>query len=177
MHALPAGVADLESINTPVASAMNTCIEQPDPAPSARRLAPDGEGSSVERLCDLAADRAGLIRGVAPALKACAGYGPALDCCVVYYRLGKGEEGRLDEHRDIVVAELERWQFRLLATGAAERVLGEDPAYCLLVDASNDDVTDLRAATVRADQWWARGWPEPETLDGPAGCWRGEEAQ
>ena len=121
------------------------------------------------------ADRAGLIRDVAPALKACAGSDPALDCCVVYYRLGKGQEDLLDVHRDVVVAELESWQFRLLATGAAERVLGEDPVYCLLVDASNDDVTDLRAAMVGADAWWTRGWPRPERLNGPAGCWRGKE--
>ena len=127
----------------------------------------------VERLCGLAADRAGLIRGVAPALKACAGHDPALGCCVVYYRLGKGEDDLLDAHRDVVVAELERWQFRLLATGAAERALGEDPAYCLLVDASNDDVTDLRAAMVKADAWWTRGWPRPERLSEPAGCRRG----
>ena len=177
MHAFPAAVADLWSINPRVASAMSTRIEQLDPAPPAERLDSEGGDRQIERLCDLAAVRTGLIRGVAPALKACAGYDPGLDCCVVYYRLGKGEEDRLDEHRDVVVAELERWQFRLLATGPAERALGEDPAYSLLVDASNDDVTDLRAAMVRADQWWARGWPEPETLDGPAGCWRGEEAE
>ena len=78
---------------------------------------------------------------------------------------------------DIVVAELERWRFRLMATGPAEQVSGEDPAYCLLVDASNDDVTDLWAAAVRADRHRARGWPGPRTLDGPAGCWRGEEAE
>ena len=90
-------------------------------------------------------------------MKACAGYDPAPDCCVAYDRLGKGEEDRLDDHRDVVVAEQERWGFRLTATGPAERVLGEDPAYCLLVDASNDDVTDLRAAVVRAADWWARG--------------------
>ena len=128
----------------------------------------------LERLCDLAADRAGLIRGVAPALRACAGFDPALDCCVVYYRLGKREEDRLDAHRDVVVAELERWEFRLMATGSAEQVLGEDPAYCLLVDASDDDVTDLRAAMVRADAWWTRGWPRPKSLNGPAGCRRGK---
>ena len=156
---------------------MNTRIEQPDPAPPAERLDSEVDDRQIERLCDLAAVRAGLIRGVAPALKACAGYDPALDCCVVYYRLGKGEEGRLDEHRDVVVAELERWQFRLLATGAAERVLGEDPAYCLLIDASNDDVTDLRAAAVRVENHWADDWPGPETLNGPAGCWRGEKGE
>ena len=154
---------------------MNINNTQPEPATLPRLHACVGDDRQIERLCDLAADRAGLIRGVAPALKACAGYDPALDCCVVYYCLGKGEEGRLDEHRDVVVAELERWGFRLMATGAAERVLGEDPAYCLLIDASNDDVTDLRAAVVRVENWVARGWPEPETLNGPAGCWRGED--
>ena len=133
------------------------------------------ENRRLERLCGLAADRAGLIRGVAPALRACGGYDPALDCCVVYYRLGKGEQNMMDAHRDVVVAELERWQFRLLATGAAERVLGEDPAYCLVVDASNDDVADLRAAMVKADAWWTRGWPRPERLNGPTGCRRGRE--
>ena len=130
---------------------------------------------AIEHLCDLAADRAALIRGVAPALRACAGYDPALGCCVVYYRLGKGEGGLVSDHRDVMVAELERWCFRLLATGPAADVPGEDPAYCLLVDAGNDDVTDLRAAMVKADRYWTGGWPAPETLTGPAGCWRGAE--
>ena len=146
---------------------MNSRTTQPP------RVDAEDDGGDIERLCDLAA-RAGLIRGVAPALRACAGYDPALDCCVVYFRLVEDEEGRPDDHRDVVAAELERWQFCLLATGAAEPVRGEDPAYCLLVDASNDDVTDLRAAIVRADGWWSRGWPRSQALTGPVGCRRSE---
>ena len=152
---------------------MNARTAKPNRIIPSRPADAVGRDRRVERLCDLAANRAGLIRGVAPALRACAGFDPALDCCVVYYRLGKGEEDLLDAHRDVVVAELERWEFRLLATGAAAGVLDEDPAYCLLVDAANDDVADLRAAMVKADDWWTRGWPRPKTLNGPAGAWRG----
>ena len=152
-------------------------VRTPRLTSGARRRIPgrDAECRRTERLCDLAASSAALIRGVAPSLRACAGYDPALECCVLYYRLGKGEDELLDVHRDIVVGELERWEFRLLATGPAADVSGEDPAYCLLVDASNDDVIDLRAAMVRADRHWADGFPPPTALTGPAGCWRGEE--
>ena len=85
------------------------------------RRAPETEKpADIERLGDLAAGRAGLIRGVA-------------------------------------VAEFDRRDFRLLASGPAEPIPGEDPAYRLLVGATWDDVPDLRAATVRIDRAWPAG--------------------
>ena len=98
-HAVPAAVADLGGIAARPEFAMTTCTDRPEAALPAAPVRPEDHDRRVERLCDLAADRAGLIRGVAPALKACAGYDRVLDCCAVYYRLGKGEEDRLDEHR------------------------------------------------------------------------------
>ena len=107
---------------------------------------------SIERLCDFATDRAGLIRGAAPDLRACAGFDPALGRCVVYFRLGKGE--RFEEHREVAIAELDRWDFRLLASGSAPAIVGEDDAYCLLIDADWNDVPDLRAAMLKAVIAW-----------------------
>ena len=139
-----------------------------DPVPAQYIDAGNG-GGDIQRLCDLAAERAGVIRGVAPALLACAGFDPALNCCVFYFRLAKDEEDCSDEHRDVVVAELDRWQFSLLASGSAERIAGEDPAYCLLVEATWDDVPDLRAAMLKTVRAWEHGWHLDDAGAGSAG--------
>ena len=152
---------------------MNARTAKPNRTISSQPADAVGHGRRVERLCDLTrkSGRADPRRRPRPARLRGIRSGARLLRRLLPPR--QGEEDLLDAHRDVVVAELERWEFRLLATGAAVDVLDEDPAYCLLVDAANDDVVDLRAAMVKADDWWVRGWPRPKTLNGPAGAWRG----
>ena len=131
---------------------MNSSLTNPATSERLQLTPPEDADHLIEDLCALATQHAALIRGVAPELRACGGFDPALGCCVVYFRLD--QEAEADAHRDVAVREFERWGFRPLASGSAPVCEGEQPGYCLLVDAGAEDVPDLRAAILKAIIAW-----------------------
>ena len=121
-------------------------------------LFPDGgvhaRHVSTEHLCELAADRASLLRVYDPFLDATALRDPNLRCGVAYFA---GENpADFGEHRDLVMDALAQHHARPLGNGEASFEPGLPFAYCVLFDDAANGLAGEEAVEEVMEEWKRR---------------------
>ena len=127
----------------------------PDEVRSDAPLFPNGgvhaRHVSTEHLCELAVDRASLLRVYDPFLDATALRDPCLRCGVVYFALNRPAD--FEEHRDLVMDALVRHHARPLGNGEASFEPGLPFAYCVLFDDAANGLAGEEALEEIRTEW------------------------